>query len=227
MPTFSPVPRPDLGLAVRVGRVVGAPWLEIVRAVGGVTEVELGVVGGVLVDGVDKYCTLEDDDGSHDEVEIDGMMITAGMSEDVGGRLGIREDVELANDQEVSALEGIQSKRFLLGDDENSVVEDVDTGVLLVLVLELVVLLLEVLLGSAEDDVVLEDDLAELDEEDCCSELDILVVVERRVEDTEVEFEVTGSGITVMVLMEVTDVSTAELIPVTSEESPPTVEVIS
>ncbi|KAH9210201.1 hypothetical protein DL95DRAFT_466104 [Leptodontidium sp. 2 PMI_412] len=154
-------------------------------------------------------------------------MITAGMSEDVGGRLGIREDVELANDQEVSALEGIQSKRFLLGDDENSVVEDVDTGVLLVLVLELVVLLLEVLLGSAEDDVVLEDDLAELDEEDCCSELDILVVVERRVEDIEVEFEVTGSGITVMVLMEVTDVSTAELIPVTPEESPPTVEVIS
>ncbi|KAG4443417.1 hypothetical protein IFR05_001096 [Cadophora sp. M221] len=210
MPAFSPVLRPVLGLAVRVGRLVGELWVEIVKAVGGMMEVELGVVGGVLVDEVDEYNKDEDNDDSNDEVEVGGTRITGGMSEDVGGKLEIREDVELAKGRVV----------------KGSAVGGATASVLLELVLERVVLLLEVLLGSVEDDVVLDDNLTELDEEACCSELDILVVVGAIVEENVVEFEVTSNGITAAVLMEVTGVSAKELIPNGTVESPPTVEVI-
>lgn len=45
IPAFSPVLKPDLGSGVRVGREVGELCVEIVRGVGGMSVLELEVVG--------------------------------------------------------------------------------------------------------------------------------------------------------------------------------------
>lgn len=44
IPAFSPVLSPDLGSAMNVGRLVGELEVPIVRAVGGMADVELEVV---------------------------------------------------------------------------------------------------------------------------------------------------------------------------------------
>jgi len=90
IPAFSPVLRPLLGSAVRVGSVVGELWVEIVRAVGGITAEELGVAGLVVtVDGVEEYRTLEGENGSNEEVDVVETMIIDEVDDDVGSDVDI------------------------------------------------------------------------------------------------------------------------------------------